>query len=133
RCAAAGGARMRAASRAMSTHVESLCWVPLARSATVLLCGGIAPGGSVSDEGIEDGEKLSDAGDDGDLLWLAAAKECVAEFTHDLVMGHRHKGGHVENHPDVGPSSGDDAMSSQRAAVAVEWSDPDEGGDLAAG
>ena len=74
----------------------------------------------VSDHGIEDGQELSHAGDEGDLFPFASGQEfLVMGFDGEVVPG-RHERGHVEGVSDGGSSAANAACPARLAAVVVE-------------
>src|SRR6476619_2058479 len=88
------------------------------------------PGGLGAEDGVEDGEELPRAGDDGNLGQLACGDEAFVEGTDGGIRSNGGEGTHVEDGSDACSATPDAATSTLSAAVAIEWCDPYEGGDL---
>src|SRR6187200_2297605 len=88
---------------------------------------------AVSQDGVEDDEELSHAGDQGLLAGFSGGAELVVMGGDDRVGAAGDQGGHVEGGAHGGSAAGDGAAAAHAAAVAVDRGDADQGGDLAAG
>jgi len=53
---------------------------------------GIVPGFTGSDHGVEDGQELAHAGDDGDLFGFAGGDEAVVELLDDGIESDGRRG-----------------------------------------
>src|SRR5579859_2019301 len=88
------------------------------------------PGAVVADHGVEDDEDLADARDKSDASRFSCRSQRLVKGLEDRVAAGSSDGGHVERGPHVPAPAPDAALSAERAAVAVDWSDTYERGDL---
>ena len=86
----------------------------------------------LSQDGIEDDEKLAHAGGERELFGLSCRHQPLIEGGNQGIATGSDKCGHVKRRPVRGSSAADRPSSTHSAAIAAEWSDADEGGDLAA-
>jgi len=91
-----------------------------------------SPWFSVSQDGIEDGEKLSRAGSNGNFGWLAGGAQPLIGTAERQLVADGHHDRHEEGGAHRAAAAGDGASAAQGAAVAVEGSQPVKAGDFAA-
>ena len=91
------------------------------------------PAGLGAEHGVEDGEELPHAGDEGDLGEFARCDEPSMKGADDGVEARGDESAHVQDLADLSSSAPNDPSATQRAAVAVERSHSDESGDLLVG
>src|SRR6266404_2404753 len=80
---------------------------------------------------IEDGDEFAHAGDERNFLGFAALQQTAVEGTQDRVMANAYQSSHVERGAQMRAAAPRCAPSAHRAAVMVERSYADQGGDLA--
>lgn len=91
-----------------------------------------APWLSISQDGVEDDEELADAGGERLFGGFSGGSELLIICGDDRVGAACDQRGHVEGGPVTGARPPAIVFSaSQRAAVAIDGSDADEGGDFA--
>src|SRR5437899_1300287 len=90
-------------------HPERLSW----RSSGL-------PWFAVSQDGVEDDEELSHAGDERLLAGFAGGAQLLVVRRDDWVLPAGDEGGHEEGGADRGAAAGDGAAAAQRPAVAVD-------------
>jgi len=93
----------------------------------------IVPGFTGSDHGVEDGQELAHASDDGDFFGFAGGDEAIVELLDDDVEADRSQGGHVEAAPYLPAPAEDGPFAAHLAGIAIERRNADQGADLAAG
>jgi hypothetical protein len=86
------------------------------------------PRGAVFEDSVEDREQLAHAGHQGYLLGFASRQKTLVEFLHYRVATRGDQGAHVQRSSDLGSTSPHATMAAQGARVAVERSDPNQGG-----
>ena len=86
------------------------------------------PRGAVFEDGVEDREQLAHAGHQCHLLRFAGRLESLVEFLHYRVAARGDQGAHIQRPSDLGSTSPHATMAAQSARVAVERSDPNQGG-----
>src|SRR5215210_2851991 len=86
------------------------------------------PRGAVFEDSVEDREQLAHAGHQGNLLGFAGRQKTLVEFLHYRVATRGDQGAHVQRSSDLGSPSPHATMAAQSARVAVERSDPNQGG-----
>src|SRR5512144_964089 len=94
---------------------------------------GIVPGFSGSDHGVEDGQELAHASDDGDLLGFAGENQAIVESADHRVEADGGQCRHVEAASDLSAPAEDGALAAHLAGVAIERGNADEGTDFPAG
>src|SRR6266849_9590875 len=99
---------------------ERLCW----KSSDMMALR--TPRGAMFEHGIEDGEQLAHGRGERELGGFAGAAQAQVKSFKRGVAAHRGEGGHVECGPHLGAATPHRARSAHGAAVAVEWSDPDQ-------
>ena len=82
---------------------------------------------------IEDHQELAHAGNQGNLLRLASSEQTLVEGADDTVMRDGHDGRHVQAAAQVRSSAADAALAVALSRIAIQWSNANELGDLAAG
>jgi hypothetical protein len=82
----------------------------------------------VFEDSVEDREQLAHAGHQGNLLGFAGRQKTLVEFLHYRVATRGDQGAHVQRSSDLGSTSPHATMAAQGARVAVERSDPNQGG-----
>src|ERR1700675_4347956 len=87
---------------------------------------------AVSQDGIEDDDELAHAGDESLLAGFSGGSELGVIRSDDRVGPAGDQGRHAKTGAHRGAAAGDGTATAQRAAVAVDRRDPDQGGDLAA-
>ncbi len=92
----------------------------------------VLPFGFCPDDRVENGEELTEAGDDCDFLWSAALNEALVGGFDDGIMPNGDERGHVQDVADAASSAANHAMAAPCARISVEWRDADERGQLAA-
>ena len=93
---------------------------------------GVVPRFSGPDHGIEDGQELAHASDDGDLLRLADGNETLVEMFDDGVEADSHQGCHVEASAYLAAPAEDGPLSPHLSRVAIEGSNTYQGADFPA-
>src|SRR5215217_7702471 len=87
-----------------------------------------SPGSTVFEDGVEDREQLAHAGHQGHLLRFAGRQKTLVEFLHYPVATRGDQGAHIQRRSDLGPPTPHATLAAQGARVALEWSDPNQGG-----
>src|SRR5207237_7468951 len=82
---------------------------------------------------IEDHQELAHAGNQGNLLRLASSEQTLVEGADDTVMRDGHDGRHVQAAAQVRSSAADATLAAALSRIAIQWSNANELGDLAAG
>jgi hypothetical protein len=90
------------------------------------------PSGVVFDHGVENHQQLARAGREDDFGLFPLGGQAVGEGSDDRVASSRGERGHVEQATDRRASSPDCPLASELAAVSIEGSQADQGGDLLA-
>src|SRR5688500_9863513 len=90
-----------------------------------------APWLTCAEDGVEDGEEASHAGDDGDHLRASPGGELGVAGAEDRVPADGGERGHEEDVADGGSAARDGPVAAHGPAVAVDGGDTDEGGGLA--
>src|SRR5580700_3747281 len=86
----------------------------------------------ISKDRIEDGEKLSRHGDNGDVFGLAGGDQLVAESFEDWVVPGGNHCGHEQDIADRLSAATDEAFAAPLAGLAGPGRQADERGNLAA-
>ena len=86
----------------------------------------------VSEDGVEDDDEPAHAGHEGLLAGFAGGPELGVVSGDDRIGAAGDQSPHVGRRAHGGVAAGDSAAAAQRAAVAIDRRDPDQGGDLAA-
>src|ERR1700730_10147825 len=92
----------------------------------------VLPFGFCPDDRVENGEELTETGDDGDFFWSAALNEALIGGFDEGIVPDGDERGHVQDVADAASSAANHAMAAPCARISVEWSDADERGQLAA-
>lgn len=79
---------------------------------------------------IENRQQLPQARRERDLLRFARSLQTLIEGANHRIESGGEDGAHIENGADLCASAPHGASSSERAAIAIEWRDTHEGGDL---
>src|SRR5260370_31113396 len=87
---------------------------------------------AVSEESIEDDDKLSEAGGESLFAGFAGGSQLGVVGGDDGVFLAGDQGRHEEGGAHDGAAAGNRASPAHRAAVAIDRRDTDQGGDLAA-
>ena len=90
----------------------------------------LPPGRPMFQHGVEDGEQLAHAGRQGHLFRFAGRTQALIEGPDHRIEAGRDDGAHIEDRAHLRPSAPDSAPPPQRAAVAIQWRDADEGRNL---
>src|SRR5436305_12947815 len=90
-----------------------------------------APWLSVSQDGVENDEELTDACGEGLFGGLSGGSEFLIMRGDEGIGAAGDQRGHVEGGPDRRTASGDGLAAALDAAVAIDGRNPDEGCDLA--
>ena len=93
----------------------------------------IVPRFSGFDHGIEDGQELAHASDDGDLFGFSGSDEAVVELFDDGIETDGCQGGHIEAPSHLPTTTEDGALAAHLSGIAVEGRHADQGADFAAG
>ena len=80
--------------------------------------------------GVENGEQLSHTGGEGPLLGLPCVTKALVDTANDGIAAGPHQGRHVQRGPDMRAATPHGAFASERPAIAVQWGDPNECGNL---
>ena len=88
------------------------------------------PGHPAAEHGVEDGEELAHACDEGDLGRLACGLEPLVERSNGGVPASAGERCHVKHGAYGGSPTPDGATAAEGPAVAIEGCDADEGSDL---
>src|SRR5215210_8383556 len=86
------------------------------------------PRGAVFEDSVEDREELAHASHQCHLLRFASRQKTLVEFLHYRVATRGDQGAHIQRPSDLGSTSPHASMAAQGARVAVERSDPNQGG-----
>jgi len=84
----------------------------------------------LSQDGIEDGQELSHAGDEGDLFSFSSGQQVLIVFSDHGIMPRRSEGGHVQGASDRGASPRDHSPAAGLSTVTVEGRQSHQRGDL---
>ena len=96
------------------------------------LVSSVLPRSSVSKDRVEDDEKFSHAGCEGNLDGLSGAAQMAIEGGNDGVPAAGDEGGHVERGSNAGPPAPGGAPTAPVVTISIEGRDADQGGDLLA-
>src|SRR5829696_1476718 len=86
------------------------------------------PRGAVFEDSVEDRQELAHAGYQSHLLRFAGRQKTLVEFLHYRVATRGDQGAHIQRGSDLGSTSPHATMAAQSARVAVERSEPHQGG-----
>src|ERR1700720_1766241 len=92
----------------------------------------VLPFGFCPDDRVENGEELTETGDDGDFFWSAALNEALIGGFDEGIVPDGDERGHVQEVAGAASPAANHAMAAPCARISVEWSDADERGQLAA-
>lgn len=82
--------------------------------------------------GVENGEQLAHAGDDGDLLGFTAVHQALVVSADHGVVARGDDGCHIQGMAHLGAATLDTPTPAQPAGITGHRGDAHEGGDLAA-
>src|ERR1700683_444648 len=88
------------------------------------------PDGPMFEHGVENDQQLAHGRGERQLGGFTAAAKTQIKSLECGIETHCRESGHVEHGPDLSASAPHCAFAAQGAAVAVEWCDPDQLGDL---
>ena len=82
------------------------------------------------EHGIENDQELAHTGGKGDFLGFPGSTESLVEGANYGIEARGDNGVHVQDGPHVSPATPHRAFAAQRAAVAIEGCDADQGRNL---